>query len=768
MLRVSGWGCQDEVVRLGGLRPGGTAKRGRVGYRGGTMAPQRPPPIQPPVQAPVLVPPGRAARPAVNRILLNVLVDGALAAVATPLARYVADPGGGLLRPLWFVAGGAITLLLAGLPFRMPQQYWRFAGIEDLVGLVGSSVASAVLFAVLLRVSGFPLPTPTFPVVHALMLVVALGTPRVIYRLQMARRRARDGTEAQKTSLAVLLVGAGDGADLFLRALEFGHGRESYRVLGLLSLRQGQAGRRIHGHAILGDLGQTAAVLARLRAEGRLPAALVVTQPDLAGPVLADVLAQADAEGVPVRRVPRPTSLQSAQGADILELAPVAIEDLLNRPQVPLDRDGMAALVRGRRVLVTGAGGTIGSELARQCAALGPSELVLLDNGEYALWSIEQELAEAHPGGPRRTCIADVRDRSRIRAVFDDLRPDLVFHAAALKHVPMGEENPTEDLLTNTLGTRHVADAARAAGARAMVLISTDKAVNPSSVMGASKRLAEMYCQALDMDALDEGAPGGTAPMRCVTVRFGNVLGSTGSVVPLFRRQLERGGPLTVTHPEMRRYFMTVREAVGLVLQASVLGVAGTAQSGAGTAQGGTGTVRTGAGATRNGAGAAWNGADAARPGSSVMQPGLGTAQQGTGRGGIFVLDMGEPVRIVDLARQMIRLAGLQPAEDADAAADAPGRIRISFTGLRPGEKLYEELFHGSEPPAPTGHPGLMMATPRTTDAAAVGDAIERIGAACRAGQAAVALAMLARMVPEFEHAPGGAPARLPAPIPGE
>ena len=529
----------------------------------------------------------------------------------------------------------------------------------------------------------------------------------------------------------VLLVGAGDGADLFMRALEFGHGRASYRVLGLLSLRQGQTGRRIHGQAILGDVGQTAAVLARLRTEGRLPAALVVTQPDLAGPVLADLLAQADAEGVPVRRVPRPTALQSAQGAAALELAPVAIEDLLNRPQVPLDRDGMAALVRGRRVLVTGAGGTIGSELARQCAALAPAELLLLDNGEYALWSIEQELAELHPGGPRRTCIADVRDRIRIGAVFADFRPDLVFHAAALKHVPMGEANPAEDLLTNTLGTRHVADAAQAAGARAMVLISTDKAVNPSSVMGASKRLAEMYCQALDMAAAGREAGQGTGQgggaMRCVTVRFGNVLGSTGSVVPLFRRQLERGGPLTVTHPDMRRYFMTVREAVGLVLQASVVGV-----SGAGSA--------------------------------------------GVGRGGIFVLDMGEPVRIVDLARQMVRLAGLQAAVDGDAPGGAPGeagddlaagvqgRIRIRFTGLRPGEKLYEELFHGSEPPVPTGHPGLLMATPRTADADAVGAAIERIGAFCRAGDDAAALAMLARMVPEFDHVRGDAPVLLPLP----
>ena len=317
-----------------------------------------------------------------------------------------------------------------------------------------------------------------------------------------------------------------------------------------------------------------------------------------------------------------------------------------------------------------------------------------------------------------------MRDRIRIGTVFADFRPDLVFHAAALKHVPMGEANPAEDLLTNTLGTRHVADAAQAAGARAMVLISTDKAVNPSSVMGASKRLAEMYCQALDMaaaGAAGRGAGQGGGAMRCVTVRFGNVLGSTGSVVPLFRRQLERGGPLTVTHPDMRRYFMTVREAVGLVLQASVVGV-----SGAGSA--------------------------------------------GVGRGGIFVLDMGEPVRIVDLARQMIRLAGLRPAEDGDAPGGAPaeagddlaagvqGRIRIRFTGLRPGEKLYEELFHGSEPPVPTGHPGLLMATPRTADAGAVGAAIERIGAACRAGDEAAALAMLARMVPEFDHVRGDEP----------
>ncbi len=620
---------------------------------------------------------------ALNRILLNVLLDGILAAASTPLARYLADPAGGLLHPLWFVGGGAITLLVAGLPFRMPQQYWRFSGIEDLLGVVGGSVASAILFALLLTAAGFPIPTPTFPIIHALTLIVALGTPRVVYRLRRGRSRAA-GRQAQ----TVLLAGAGENADVFLRALDTREGRASFRVLGLLSVGGGNVARRIRGRTILGSLDQAGAVLARLRQEGRPASAVVVTEPGLGGEMLAELIAQADAEGVAVRRTPAPTQLLAPPSGEPVQLAPVSIEELLNRPQVPLDRDGMARLVRGRRVLVTGAGGTIGSELARQVAALGPSRLVLLDNGEYALWQIDTELAELQPGVARQIVLADVRDEGRIRALFAAERPELVFHAAALKHVPMVEANPLEGLMTNAIGTRVVADAAQAARSAAMVFISTDKAVNPSSVMGASKRLAEMYVQGLDVAARRGGS------LRYVTVRFGNVLGSTGSVVPLFRRQLERGGPLTVTHPEMQRYFMTVREAVGLVLQASVAG-------------------------------------------TESMQR----------QGGIFVLDMGKPVRIVDLARQMIRLAGLRVAE----GEPPPGAIQIVFTGLRPGEKLFEELFHGKEPPVPTGHPGLLMATPRTADPAVVADALQEIAAACRAGAVETALAVLGRMVPEFE-----------------
>jgi len=620
-----------------------------------------------------------ASQRSLSRLLFNVLLDGALAAVAAPIARYVADPGGGLLHPLWFVAGGGITLLLGGLPFRLSQQYWRFAGMSDLVGVMGSSVASAALFSGLILATGYALPTVTFPVVHAFVLAALLGAPRLGYRVVHGRTRVA----ADDPSLRhVILIGAGDPADGFLRALA-GQRTAPLRVMGLLSYSDRQTGRRIHGRPILGGIGDLPAVLAKAREQGRMPDALVVTDPEFRGPPLAELIAQAEAEGVAVQRAPLATALV---GADRIDLRPVAIEDLLNREQVSLDLAGMARLVGGSRVLVTGAGGSIGSELARQVAALGPACLTLVDNSEFALWQIDLELGEQFAGVARQAVLADVRDAGRVAEVFTQARPLLVFHAAALKHVPMVEANPLEGLLTNAFGSLVVANAARAAGASALVLISTDKAVNPTSLMGASKRLAEMYAQALDIAG--RAQQGG---MRCVTVRFGNVLGSTGSVVPLFRRQLERGGPITVTHPDMQRYFMTVREAVSLVLQACVVGLG-----------------------------------KAALPGGE--------------QGGIFVLDMGKPVRILDLARQMILLAGLRPDVD----------VRIEFTGLRPGEKLFEELFHGREPPVPTGHGGLLMAMPRTGDAALVGRAIEEIAALCRRGDSAAALAAVRAMVPEY------------------
>jgi FlaA1/EpsC-like NDP-sugar epimerase len=643
-----------------------------------------------------------ARRRTPHRILLNLALDSVLAGVALPLAIMLAAAHWPA-EPWWYraVPGAVAAMLAAGLTVRMPQQYWRYSGLPDLLAVAVAAAGGAALFWGGLLALGAERPTnPAFPVIHALTLAVLLALPRVAARIHHGRRGPDTGEEPQ----SVLLVGAGDGADLFIRALA-GERPAGYRVLGILSMRSRQAGRRIRGHPILGTVDETPAVLETMRDEGRLPTLLVLTTRHVQGLALQRLVDAADRHGIPVRRAPSVTSLDPAaqRRADLLEesgpprlqLREVGIEELLDRPQVPIDREGMARLVQGRRVLVSGAGGTIGGELARQVAALGPASLTLLDHGEYVLYEIDLELCESHPAVPRRAVLADIRDEARIRRLFEEIKPELVFHAAALKHVPMVENDPSEGLLTNSFGTRVVADAARAAGTGTMVFISTDKAVNPTSVMGASKRLAEMYCQALDVQARagsgDQAR--GASGMRCVTVRFGNVLGSTGSVVPLFRRQLERGGPLTVTHPDMRRYFMTVREAVGLVLQASVVG--------------------------------AENRAD--------QPPELR-------EGGIFVLDMGDPVKIVDLARRMVRLSGLRPEKD----------VEIRFTGLRPGEKLYEELFHGQEPPRPTAFAGLLVATPRTADPALVGRAIDEIAATCRAGNAAAALAQLGRLVPEF------------------
>jgi len=611
-----------------------------------------------------------------SRIALNVGLDATLASCAVVLARLLAAPYGNPLLPFWPVIWGGLALSMAGTPFRLPTQYWRFASLADLLGVAAASIAGTVLYVIgLIAFAGIAPPSPAYPAIHMLSLAALLVVPRVGYRMWQGDRA--NAAAAQ----SVLLIGAGEAADLFLAALA-SERRPPFRAIGLLSRGQAQTGRRINGVPIIGSVDNAAAILTRMADQNELPDLLVLTDPDLPGATLSHLMQLADAEGLRIARAPRPTVLEEGAALSHFDLKPVAIEDLLNRAQRKLDREAIARLVRGKRVLVTGAGGTIGSELVPQLAALSPAHLALLDNGEFALWQIDQELG-APRGYPRQTIIADIRDAARINQVMLNTRPDLVFHAAALKHVPMVEHNPTEGLLTNAQGTRNVADAARAAGAAAMVLISTDKAVNPTSVMGAAKRVAEMYCQALDIQARANGG------MRCVTVRFGNVLGSTGSVVPVFQRQLAAGGPLTVTHPDMERYFMTVREAVGLVLQASVIG-----------------------------------------------------CDRHIDDGGIFVLDMGEPVKIVDLARQMIRLAGRRPDED----------VKIEFTGLRPGEKLFEEIFHGREPPRPTDFPGLLMATPRTTDAALVAAAIDDIASLCHAGNVAAALAMLGGMVPEFDH----------------
>ncbi len=607
-----------------------------------------------------------------TRIALNIVLDGVLAAIGVAVSFWLANPLHPTPSPTLLPLAGAVAIWLIGVPFGLSRLHWRFVSFRDLAMIAAAAAVTGLMLVLLLVGAGLTMPTAAFPVILVLALVVALSGPKLLYRL--ARQHPAENNDAAQTAV---LVGSGETAELFLTAYSR-LGTAPYRVVGLMALSARHIGRRVQGLNIFGAVEEAAAAFDRLVQK---PDLLIITATELAGDELGALLAAAERFGIRVMRAPSLTRLAPAEQK--IDLQPIAIEDLLNRQQVKLDRAGMARLIAGRRVLVTGAGGSIGSELARQVAGFAPAELMLLDNGEYALWQIDLEVAELAPDVPRRAVIADVRDRARLEKLCGEFKPELVFHAAALKHVPIVEANPLEGLQTNVLGTRAVADAASASGAALMVLISTDKAVNPSSVMGATKRLAEMYCQGLDVAARRGGQT-----MRCVTVRFGNVLGSTGSVVPLFRRQLMQGGPLTVTHPDMQRYFMTVREAVGLVLQASVVG----------------------------------SGAEAIPD------------------GGIFVLDMGAPVKIVDLARQMIHLAGLRP--DIDVA--------IRFTGLRPGEKLFEELFHGSERPEPTGHEGLLMASPRLVDVRLVAAAIRTIETAAQAGDAAGATATLARMVPEF------------------
>ncbi|HJS30646.1 MAG TPA: nucleoside-diphosphate sugar epimerase/dehydratase [Alphaproteobacteria bacterium] len=567
---------------------------------------------------------------------------------------------------------------------------WRYASLNDLL-----AITRAVTIIVLIFVPVMFLTTRLEQLPRSLVfivwfvLVILLTAPRVLYRLLKDGHFDMTYDSTDERRVPVLLVGAGDQAEVFIQQ-SARRSRAQYRVLGILDDSETRLGRRIRGVEVLGAPDSLPQVVQRLDKRGLKVQRLIVARPDLTGPRLRALLEHADALGLSVARLPRLTELRAAE-SDRVEVRPIAIEDLLGRPQTVLDRTAMRELVHGRRVLVTGAGGTIGGELVRQIAELEPSRLVLIDNSEFNLYSIDLELDERAPNLSRRADLADVRDGARIERLLAEERPDLVFHAAALKHVPIVEAHPAEGALTNAVGTRNVAEACRMAGVKAMVLISTDKAVNPVNVMGATKRLAERYCQALDL--VERARPGGT---RFVTVRFGNVLGSTGSVVPLFQRQLAAGGPLTVTHREIKRYFMTVREAVELVLQASALGA---------------------------------------------------TDEAGT-EGRIFVLDMGDPVRIYDLARQMIRLAGMRPDVD----------IKIDFTGLRPGEKLNEELFHAHETLAPTPVRGLLLASPRTADFAFLARGMDELDAAAREGHGATAAAILHRLVPEFRDA--GAPAK--------
>lgn len=608
--------------------------------------------------------------------------DAIMAGVAMLIAiagRYGIDhmPAPALVAA-WTLAFAAIAALAFRL-FGLGRGMWRFASITDLRAIVLASATTVIAFVVLLflvnRLEGFP---RTAPVVAWFVMIVLIGAPRLAYRAVkdggLAHVRPRDLAPDGVTNL--LLVGSATECDRVIRA--YGLERASnYRVHGIIDYNSSKRGRDVRGIPIVGDLSEIEEIVARLSRGGVALDAAVIAAPNADRDRTQRLAATAARIGLPLRRV----SARPLTG-DGPDLAALTLEDLLGRQPVRLDLETIRSLVAGRVVLITGAGGSIGSEIARQIASRRPGRLVLLDSSEYALYEIDQELGRSAPCVDRTAVIADVRDATRIAALMSEVRPNVVFHAAALKHVPLVEANPCEGVLTNVIGTRNVADAAVAADVEAVVMISTDKAIRPMSVMGASKRAAEAYCQALDVSGVRT---------RFITVRFGNVLGSTGSVVPLFRRQIEAGGPVTVTDPEMRRYFMTVSEATELVLQAAARGIDRPEQ-----------------------------------------------------RGRVCVLDMGEPIKIVDLARTMIALAGLRPEID----------VPIEFTGLRPGEKLFEELFEAGESTVPSGADGVFVATARLIDASTIREIIAKLEAHATAGRADETIRALASITPTLRHGP--------------
>ena len=569
----------------------------------------------------------------------------------------------------------AVVAAVAYLATGLYRHVWEYVSAKDAINILRTATIIVLFFMpawfLITRLENLPRSTPF---ISWLLLVMLLAGPRLVVR--MARdRQARGLLRTEGAGIPILLVGAGPEAELFIRATTR-HSSAGYDVVGMVTGRDDRMGQVIQEVEVLGREADLVQIIAELERRGRKPEKLVLVRPGLDGGVVQRLLAVAEKTGCQLMRVPPPADMR-AYGDEDVKPRPIVIADLLGRPQMQLDRAAMAEMIRGRRVLITGAGGSIGSELVRQVSDFEPSHLTLFDHSEFNLYAVDMEARRRRPSLAITPRLGDVRDETRVRDVFTQDRPEVVFHAAALKHVPMVELNPVEGVLTNAVGTRNVADACAANGVRVMVLISTDKAVNPANVMGASKRVAEIYCQAEDLRR---------AGTRFITVRFGNVLGSAGSVVPLFQKQLEDGGPLTVTHSEVERYFMTVREAVELVLEAAALG------------------------------------------------------QGRRDEGAIYVLDMGAPVKIMDLAKQMIRLAGKTLGENID----------IEITGLRPGDKLSEELFQDQEPPMATDMAGILLARPRTVDYAIITAKLTALDRACRSRDETAVLALVADLVPEL------------------
>ena len=548
--------------------------------------------------------------------------------------------------------------MLVFIPFRLYEGLWRYVSIWDARNIVSAVATSSLLFWVVERwVIGQSSYPRSVYVLDALILIMLLGGIRV------GRRLARElGQEEGKK--AVLVFGAGDAGEMIVRDMK-NNSFYQYTPVGFIDDDKAKKGSSIHGVPVLGGREDLPAILARVQ-----PDEILIAIPKAPPKTIRELVHALEPYKVPLTTLPNLRDLLDGT-VTTSQIRSLSIEDLLARPKVALDPEPGSRLILGKRVLVTGAGGSIGSELCRQIHALRPAELVLLDRYENGLYAIAGELGRRPREAILWSVIADVGDASRIGEVFATHRPQIVFHAAAHKHVPMMELNPCEAVKNNVLGTRCVARVADRCGVERFVMVSTDKAVNPTSIMGVTKRVAEFVVQDI----------GRRSPTVFSTVRFGNVLGSNGSVVPLFLEQIEAGGPVTVTHPDMRRFFMLIPEAVTLVLHAA--------------------TIASG--------------------------------------GDVFVLEMGEQVRVTEIARHLIRLSGYVPDEE----------IAIEYVGTRPGEKLYEELVGADEIPEPSASSQVMRLRPRSVPAD-LDRRVSELGRSAARGATASLIEQLRAIVPTF------------------
>ena len=619
-------------------------------------------------------------------IVLHDLLATMAAIVVTFLMRFEGAALSERLRGLerflpFFLLYAAVIYFIFG----MHRNKWRFTSIPDLYNLFRASTVLAISLLALDYVLVAPNIYGTFffgkvtILLYWFLQMFFLGGLRVVYRYFHYARTLQRVKVADATP--TLILGRAADAEVLLRGIESGAVKKIWPV-GVLSPSAADRGQSIRGIPVLGDIDDLEGVVADLESRGDRVRRLVLAPSALALEARPEaILMRARRLGLNMSQMP---SLET--GGSAVQLSPVAVEDLLLRPSVKIDYRRLEDFISGKAVVVTGGGGSIGSEICDRVVIFGAARLLVIEHSEPALHAVMEALKGKQNAAEIVGRIADIRDRQRIMSLVGQFRPDIVFHAAALKHVPMLEQDWDEGIKTNVFGSINVADAASAAGATAMVMISTDKAIEPVSVLGATKRLAEMYCQALD-DEFSRRATPGHQPMRLISVRFGNVLASNGSVVPKFKAQIEAGGPVTVTHPDMVRYFMTIREACDLVVTAATHALG--------------------------------NHADDVS---------------------VYVLNMGQPVKIVDLAERIIRLSGLEPGRD----------IQISYTGVRPGERLNEILFARGEETSEIGIPGIVAAKPVRPPLDAIRAWVATLEQGVARGERAAIYNVLRDAVPEF------------------